>query len=142
MSYWKGLMLAAVFDLIWIMGCPFLATEPETLAPTSVPAVTSPVDELSEAGQLEDSLMEHLQEQPTDFVAMEKLADFYASHGWYEAAIRPLARALQLAPERRSLWVRLDTAVKNNGRGEITDQELTEDAAAFVEALEMWGHGC
>jgi len=24
----------------------------------------------------------------------------------------------------------------------MTDKELTEKAAGFVEAVEMWGHGC
>ena len=28
MSYWKGLGVAVAIDLIWIMGCPSLATEP------------------------------------------------------------------------------------------------------------------
>ena len=28
MSYWKGLMIAVAIDLIWIMGCPLVATEP------------------------------------------------------------------------------------------------------------------
>jgi hypothetical protein len=35
--------------------------------------------------------------------------------------------------------VTLDDAVKNGGRGEISDAELNEAAAAFVEAVEMWG---
>src|SRR3989442_1230223 len=93
-------------------------------------------------GQVEDSLMERLQEQPTDVDAMAKLADVYASHGWYEAAIGPLARALQLDPTRRSLWSALDTAIAKSGRAKMTDEELTEKAAAFVEAVDMWGHGC
>ena len=37
MSYWKGLMFAAAIDLVWIMGCPLLVTEPEP------PALVEPV---------------------------------------------------------------------------------------------------
>jgi predicted Zn-dependent protease len=138
MSYWKGLMLAAVFDLIWIMGCPAQATEPATLPSQQVMTL----EEFNTAGELEDGLMLHLQEQPSDVVAMQKLADLDMRQGWFEAAIGPLARALQLDPSRRRLWVMLDDAVKKGGRGTITDEELAEAAAAFVESLEMWGHGC
>ena len=139
MSYWKGLGVAVAIDLIWIMGCPLLATEPP-LEMQREPA--QQVADLTAIGQVEDSLMESLQDQPNDVDAMQKLADVYASHGWYEAAIGPLARALQLDPTRRSLWSALDTAIAKSGRAKMTDKELTEKAAAFVEAVEMWGHGC
>ncbi len=139
MSYWKGLGVAVAIDLIWIMGCPLLATEPP-LETEREPV--QQVAELTVIGQLEDSLMERLQDQPNDVDAMAKLADVYASNGWYEAAIGPLARALQLDPTRRSLWSALDTAIAKSGRAKMTDKELTEKAAAFVEAVEMWGHGC
>ena len=128
MSYWKGLMIAVAIDLIWIMGCSLVATEP-------VDAVR--VEELNVIGNLEDSFMEHLQEQPTDVDAMAKLADLYMRNGWYEAAIGPLARALQLDPSRRGLWSALDTAIEKSGRAKMTDKELTEKAAGFVEAVEM-----
>jgi len=132
MSYWKGLGVAVAIDLIWIMGCPLLATEPKTIA----------VQRVNVVGNLEDSFMEHLQEQPTDVDAMAKLADLYMRNGWYEAAIGPLARGLQLDPSRRGLWAALDTAIRKSGRVKMTDKELTEKAAGFVEAVEMWGHGC
>jgi cytochrome c-type biogenesis protein CcmH/NrfG len=139
MSYWKGLGVAVAIDLIWIMGCPLLATEPP---PETRREPVQQVAALAAIGQLEDSLMERLQDQPNDIDAMQKLADVYASNGWYEAAIGPLARALQLDPTRRSLWSALDTAIAKSGRAKMTDKELTEKAAAFVEAVEMWGHGC
>ena len=149
MSYWKGLGVAVAIDLIWIMGCPVLATEPPPEAQRESnwvlnprPGVSYEVDQLARIGQLEDSLMERLQDQPNDVDAMQKLADVYASNGWYEAAIGPLARALQLDPTRRSLWSALDTAIAKSGRAKMTDKELTEKAAAFVEAVGMWGHGC
>ncbi len=139
MSYWKGLGVAVAIDLIWIMGCPLLATEP---LPGTQREPVQQVADLTAIGQVEDLLMERLQDQPNDVDAMQKLADLYASHGWYEAAIGPLARALQLDPARRSLWSALDTAIAKSGRAKMTDKELTEKAAAFVEAVEMWGHGC
>ncbi len=139
MSYWKGLGVAVAIDLIWIMGCPLLATEPPRETQREP---VQQVAALAVVGQLEDSLMERLQDQPSDVHAMQKLADVHASNGWYEAAIGPLARALQLDPTRRSLWSALDTAIAKSGRLKMTDKELTERAAAFVDAVEMWGHGC
>ena len=143
MTYWKGLMIAFAIDLGWIMGSPATVTGPETLPPLDVVAEwPQPVDELTETGRLEDSLMSYLQQSPEDVDAMAKLARIYADNGWYDAAINPLARALQLDPQRRSLWSALDRAVEKSGKAKITDAELTRRAAAFVEAVEMWGHGC
>ena len=149
MSYWKGLVIAAAIDLVWIMACPTPATGPEPLPPADAvaewPAETPPAPadvDFAALGELEDSLMMHLQEHPDDVDAIEEVARVYASHGWYESAIGPLARALQLDPSRRSLWVALDQAVEKNGMAKITDAELTRRAASFVEAVEMWGHGC
>jgi cytochrome c-type biogenesis protein CcmH/NrfG len=150
MSYWKGLGVAVAIDLVWIMGCPVLVTEPEVLPPVEVvadwpaqpPVDPNTLDELSATGRLQDSLMMHLQEQPNDVDAMQTLADVYADNEWWDDAIDPLARALQLDPSRRSLWSALDRAVEKSGKAKITDAELTRRAAAFVEAVEMWGHGC
>jgi len=143
MNYWKGLMIAAAIDLGWIMGCPVTATGPEAVPPLDVVAEwPQPVDELTETGRLEDSLMSSLQQSPEDLAAMATLARIYADQGWYDAAINPLARALQIDPKRRNLWSALDRAVEKSGKAKITDAELTRRAAAFVEAVEMWGHGC
>jgi len=150
MNYWKGLMIAAAIDLGWIMGSPATVAGPETLPPLDVvaewpsqpPTDPNTLDKLSETGRLEDSLMSYLQQSPEDVDAMAKLARIYADNGWYDAAINPLARALQIDPQRRSLWSALDRAVEKSGKAKITDAELTRRAAAFVEAVEMWGHGC
>ncbi|HKA60066.1 MAG TPA: hypothetical protein VKD28_15705, partial [Gemmatimonadales bacterium] len=66
----------------------------------------------------------------------------YVEHGWYEAAIDPLARALELDPGRRSGWSLLDRALKQSGKARITDAELTTRARQFEESVRMWGHGC
>src|SRR5262245_9746707 len=100
MTYWKGLMIAVAIDLVWIMARP-TGTEPATVPPLDVVAewpveeAASPtVDELTQAGELIDSLMMHLQENPEDVAAMETLAGVYTEHGWWDASINPLARAL------------------------------------------------
>ena len=155
MNYWKGLAIAAAIDAAWLMGCPAVATEPEPLPPVEVTVDwPQPQAELvvnayepemgggGGIGTVEDSLMLYLQEHPEDVDAMERLARVYADDGWYDSAIGPLARALQLDPDRRTLWVALDRAVEQSGWAKITDAELVRRANAFVEAFEAWGHGC
>ena len=159
MNYWKGLVIAAAIDLGWIMGGP-VATGPEPLPPREFAVAWSDVplarpngpvrlaararpdaEELA-ASRLEDSLMTYLQENPDDVTAIEKIAGLYMRSGGYDEAINPLARALQLDPTRRSLWVSLDQALKKAGIDKITDKDLTLRAQLFVESVEMWGHGC
>lgn len=144
MSYWKGLMLAAAIDLVWIMGCPLLVTEPEPPALVERAPVQDSltVAALTELSRLEDSLMMHLGEHPEDVDAMHQLARVYLDNGWYERAIGPLARAVQLDPSRRSLWVALDRAIEKSGHAKMADAELIRRANGFVEAVDMWGHGC
>jgi cytochrome c-type biogenesis protein CcmH/NrfG len=145
----KGLMMAAAIDLVWIMACPITTTGPEPLPPVEIVAawpaearVESEAVDFTALGELEDSLMLRLREHPTDVDALQQVAEFYAEHGWYESAIGPLARALQLDPSRRGLWVALDRALEGAGTAQITDAELTRRAAQFVQAVSMWGHGC
>lgn len=154
MTYWKGLLMMVVFDVAWIMGSPSFVTGPEpagSRAPQWVmnpePGVsdmqTPPGDaQLDEAGRLEDSLMVYLQNHDDDVAAMVNLARMYVEHGWYDAAIGPLARAAQIDPERRSVWTLLDRALKMEGKARITDAELTKRAQQFVERVAMWGDHC
>ena len=160
MNYWKGLMIAAGIDLVWIMGSPVLAPDAKLpsatykaeptwpMNPENVGVIyvehrqTEKVDRLIQVSDALDSLMMRLQEEPEDVNAIEKVADVYATNGWWDAAIGPLARAIQLDPERWSLWSALDRAVAQAGMAMITAEQLTVRAAAFVEAVEMWGHGC
>lgn len=147
MNYWKGLMYAAAIDLIWIAGCPLLVTEPQVNVPVAErsydvqPAVIE-VEQINEVSRLEDSLMTYLNEHPDDVPAIEKVAHLYMRQGWFEAALRPLARAVELDPSRWGLWVALDEAVEKSGRRTISDAELTKKALEFKEAVEMWGMGC
>lgn len=152
MSYWKGLMIAAAIDLICIMGSstilapelnvsrPTYKQEPWALNPGTV--LPRDVDELVKVSERLDSLMMYLQEHPEDVAAIEQVADIYARRGWWDAAIGPLARAIQLDAERWRLWAALDRAVENAGLSMISDAELTVKAQEFVEAVEMWGEGC
>lgn len=151
MSYWKGLMFAAAIDLVWIMGSPLLAPQrtPKTqqykeeigVMYVDMPEVQE-VDRLVAVSDQLDSLMMYLQEHPEDVDAIEKVADVYANNGWWDEAIGPLARAIELDPARWSLWTALNRAVRTAGMVTITDAELTVRAQDFVEAVQMWGEGC
>jgi hypothetical protein len=139
MNYWKGLMIAAAIDLVWIMARP-IAIEPPVPSPLEIVAELPPNE--TEIGDQEDSLMVALKSHPLDVDVIEELADFYAAHGWWDAALNPLARALQLDPSRRSLWVALDRALERLGRDEITDAELIRRAGEFVQVVGIVGDGC
>ena len=146
MNYWKGLLIAVAFDAALIAGCDeVLGPEPvppaSAIAPIAEPASLSN-EQLGELDRRIDSLMMAVGEDPTNVDAMEALATLYADNGWDDRAIGPLARALQLDPGRRSLWVALDHAVEKSGRAKITDDELVRAAQEFVEMAESWGHGC
>jgi predicted Zn-dependent protease len=153
MSYWKGVLAAVALDVAWILVSPSLVAGPEPAAhpPYAVmnlePGVsmmqTTPEDaQLDRAGRLEDSLMVYLQTHEDDVAAMVNLARMYVEHGWYDAAVGPLARALELDPSRRAGWSLLDRALKQSGKSQITDAELTKRARNFEEAVKYWGHGC
>jgi cytochrome c-type biogenesis protein CcmH/NrfG len=149
MSYWKGLVIAAALDLVWIMGSPILAPNSAPKMHQYKEEITGPlnreadgVEALRVVDQVLDSLMMQVQANPEDVDVIEKVADVYANNGWWEDAIAPLARAIQLDPERWSLWVALDRAVEKAGMATITDAELTVRAQEFVESIEMWGQGC
>jgi len=157
MSYWKGLAVAVAIDLVWIMGAstvlapdlqePAYKEEPwvmnsGTATVTFAQPAPNEVDELIEISERLDSLMMQLQMNPDDVDAMEKVADIYADKGWWDAAIGPLARAIQLDADRWSLWSALDRALGKAGMATITDAELTVRAANFVDEVNAWGHGC
>ena len=157
MSYWKGLGVAVAIDLVWIMGAstilapdlkePAYKEEPwvmnsGTATVTFAQPAPNEVDELIEISERLDSLMMQLQMNPEDVDAMEKVADIYADKGWWDAAIGPLARAIQVDADRWSLWSALDRALDKAGMATITDAELTVRAASFMDEVNAWGHGC
>jgi cytochrome c-type biogenesis protein CcmH/NrfG len=155
MNYWKGLLVAVVFDVAWIAGIPSPVTEATPLPMTQARQLTdselreeaamhaTPEDaQLDAAGRLEDSLMVYLQTHSDDVGAMVNLARMYVAHGWYDAAIGPLARAVQLDSERRSAWSLLDRSLKMTGKTQATDAELTKRARQFEERVAMWGEHC
>jgi len=125
MTNWKAVTIALALALGWLMGDPAIAMGPGPDRQAEVQLAISRVD----------SLTRYLREHPGDVNALEQLAAMYAANESYDAAIGPLARALQLAPTRRSLWVALNGAVRQSGRGTITDAELTERAVAFRAAV-------
>ena len=123
MTNWKAVTISLALALGWIMGNPAVA-----LGPARDPQV-----EVQMNIARVESLTQHLRSYPEDVSAMEDLAALYMTNGAYDAAIGPLARALQLDPHRRSLWVALDVAVIRTGRKLITDAELTRRALAFAK---------
>ncbi|HEX9704804.1 MAG TPA: tetratricopeptide repeat protein [Gemmatimonadales bacterium] len=105
--------------------------------------VAPSVADLEVLSSREDSLMLAIQGHPGDTWAMQVLARLYIAHGWYEAAIRPLARAARLEPGRPDLWVDLGRAWQGAGRiGPPTDDDLSQAAEEFAQMAGAWGHGC
>jgi cytochrome c-type biogenesis protein CcmH/NrfG len=128
MTNLKAVIVSLALALGWIMGNPSAALGP---APDPQAEVQMNVARV-------ESLMQHLRANPDDVDELEHVAALYMANGSYDAAIGPLARALQLDPQRRSLWVALDRTVRKSGRPAITDAELTRLAAAFRVALEAY----
>ena len=126
MTNWKAVIIALGLAMGWVMGNPAVALGP---AP-------DPLAEAQMKVARVDGLTQHLRNCPQDVDEMEHLAALYMANGSYDAAMGPLARALQLDPHRRSLWVALDGALKHLGRQRISDEELTLRAVEFRNALD------
>jgi len=152
MRYWKGLLIAAAFDVAWIGGRQIIADQPAPLpiadAMTWPVAVHVPepdsltLERIAEIDALVDSLMTHLQDDSLDVGAMHQLAQLYTEHGWYDAAIGPLALALEITPDDKKLRAALEAAAKAAGVISMSAEWLAEQADRFREAVAMWGHSC
>jgi len=108
------------------------------------PAARGDALSLAELGELDrhvDELMQKIEENDLDVEAMSALAYLYMRHGWFDRAIGPLARAVQVEPARDGLWYELMLAVKLSGRAE-QEVDLAEEARRFADAAAMQGHGC
>ncbi len=100
---------------------------PKAVAPDTVARVNAatPLDALSLAelellAQMEDSLIGAIQQDASDVGAMAELAQLYMLHGAYDAAVAPLARALELAPDREDLRSELRLAFQLGTLGPVT----------------------
>lgn len=127
MINWKAVTISLGLALGWIMGSPAVALGP---APTPAPQAEAQM----KVARVE-ALTQHLRSYPKDVDEMEHLAALYLANGSYDAAMGPLARALQLDPRRRSLWTALDTALRHLDRQRITDEELALRAGEFRSKL-------
>lgn len=125
MTNWKVVTVSLGLAVGWIMGNPAVALGP---APDSQAEVQMNIARV-------EALTQHLRNYPQDVDEMEHLAALYMANRSYDAALGPLARALQLDPHRRSLWVALESAMRNVGRQRISDEELTLRALEFRNAL-------
>ena len=125
MTNWKAVTVALGLALGWFVGNPAVA-----LGPAPDPRAEVQVNVARVEG-----LTQHLRNNPQDVDEMEHLAALYMANGSYDAALGPLARALQLDPHRRRLWVALDNALRHLGRQRISAEELVLRAARFKESL-------
>ncbi len=123
-------------------------TAPKRTAPSAVAPATSatPLDTMSLAelevlAQLEDSLIGAIQDDAGDVAALAELAHLYMLHGAYDEAVGPLARALEIAPERDDLRSELRLAFR---LGKLDEQQvdLAEKVRQFLDLVSMTGHGC
>ncbi|TMG79244.1 MAG: hypothetical protein E6H78_20505 [Betaproteobacteria bacterium] len=125
MINWKAVTVALGLALGWFVGNPAVA-----LGPAPDPRAEVQVNVARVEG-----LTQHLRNNPQDVDEMEHLAALYMANGSYDAALGPLARALQLDPHRRSLWVTLDSALRHLDRQRISDEELVLRAGEFRKAV-------
>lgn len=103
------------------------------------PAVAATIDSLAAVDSAIDTYIVAIQESPNEARAMIDLAFFYMTHGWFDRAIGPLARAREIDPSSEPLRRYLELAVARSGNGYV---DLTRAAREFDEVVEMWGHGC
>jgi cytochrome c-type biogenesis protein CcmH/NrfG len=125
MTNWKAVTISLGLAVGWIMGNPAVALGP---APEPQAEVQMNIARV-------EALTQHLRNHPQDVDEMEHLAALYMANRSYDAAMGPLARALQLDPHRRSLWVALESALRNRGRQRISDEELVLRAREFSSKL-------
>ena len=125
MTNWKVVTVSLGLAVGWIMGNPAVALGP---APGPQAEVQMNIARV-------EALTQHLHNHPQDVDEMEHLAALYMANRSYDAAMGPLARALQLDPHRRSLWVALDSALRHLGRQRMSDEELVLRAAEFSSKL-------
>ncbi len=125
MTNWKAVTISLGLAVGWIMGNPAVALGP---APEPQAEVQMNIARV-------EALTQHLRTYPRDVDEMEHLAALYMANGSYDAALGPLARALQLDPHRRSLWAMLDSALRHLGRQRISDEELVVRAVEFSSKL-------
>jgi len=123
-------------------------TAPKRTVPSPVARATSetPLDAMSLAelevlAQMEDSLIGAVQDDTGHVAAMAELAHLYMLHGAYDEAVGPLARALEIAPERDDLRSELRLAFQL-GKLDERQVDLAEKARQFLDLVRMTGHGC
>ena len=125
MTNWKAVTISLGLAVGWLMGNPAVALGP---APEPQAEVQMNIARV-------EALTQRLRTYPRDVDEMEHLAALYMANGSYDAALGPLARALQLDPHRRSLWAMLDSALRHLGRQRISDEELVVRAVEFSSKL-------
>jgi cytochrome c-type biogenesis protein CcmH/NrfG len=114
---------------------------PSRVAPPPARLESRSLKDLEALAEIEDSLVRAIQNDSTDEGAMVELAHLYMREGSFEHAVGPLARAMEVDPDRDDLWYELLLAMNLAG----IDREQVDLAAMareFAEMTAMAGHGC
>src|SRR5207302_550182 len=137
-------VLVAAHAAVIAFAChEIVAPEPRAPARVARGTAATSLDSLSLAelqllAQMEDSLIRAIQQDSGD---MAELAHLYMLHGAYDAAVGPLARALELAPERADLRAELQLAFRL-GNLAARHVDVAAQVREFLELVAMAGHGC
>jgi cytochrome c-type biogenesis protein CcmH/NrfG len=118
---------------------PVVATRPSAAPVGSLDSLS--LSELETLARAEDSLVLEVQQDSANVEAMAELAHLYMRHGSFEQAVGPLARALEVTPDRDDLWYELLLALKLSGLDQ-REVDLTARALEFADMARMAGHGC
>ncbi len=110
-------------------------------APHSLALDSLSIADIEELGQQVEDLQLAVQQDEQDVEAMKQLAELYMRLGSYGDAIGPLARAVELEPQRGDLWMALGRALERSGRTPDTT-DLAAAAREFTEMIALAGHGC
>ena len=141
-----AVLVAAHAALITFACHEIVAPKPVARHTAARVKAAAPLDSLSLAelellAEIEDSLIAAIQRDSSDVGAMAELAHLYMLHGAYDAAVGPLARALELAPEREDLRAELQLAFRL-GNLAARHVDVAAQVREFLELVAMAGHGC
>lgn len=135
-----GLAYDKVVGSDWPVPTPPPVAAPR-LAPPPAPLESRSLKDLEVLAQIEDSLVRAIQDSAENQDAMVELAHLYMREGSFDSAVGPLARALEVDPNRDDLWYELLLAMKLAG-WDREQVNLEEKAREFAEMAAMAGHGC
>jgi cytochrome c-type biogenesis protein CcmH/NrfG len=117
------------------------ASAPSPTLPPPAPLESRSLKDLEALAEIEDSLVRAIQNDSADVGAMVDLAHLYMREGSFEHAVGPLARAMEVDPDRDDLSYELLLAMNLAGM-DREQVDLAAMAREFAEMTAMAGHGC